>query len=89
VSWAGTGPWAGLFWIGLISALAVLYALPTIIAVLRRAEGIAMAAAYLLTDRSDLPQSRSLERPCSEFASGRVPAGGELVRVAGAPSQLD
>jgi hypothetical protein len=42
VSWAATGSWAGLFWIGLIAALAVLYALPTIIAVLRRAEGIAM-----------------------------------------------
>jgi hypothetical protein len=42
VSWAGAGPWAGLFWIGLIIGLAVLYALPTIIAVLRRAEGIAM-----------------------------------------------
>jgi hypothetical protein len=42
VSWAGTGPWAGLFWIGLIATLAVLYALPTIIAIVRRAEGIAM-----------------------------------------------
>jgi hypothetical protein len=38
----GSGFLAGLFWIGLISALAVLYALPTIIALLRRAEGIAM-----------------------------------------------
>jgi hypothetical protein len=38
----GSGPWAGLFWIGLIAGLAVLYALPTIIALLRRAEGIAM-----------------------------------------------
>jgi hypothetical protein len=42
VSWAATGPWAGLFWTGLICALAVLYALPVTIAVLRRAEGIAM-----------------------------------------------
>jgi hypothetical protein len=42
VSWAGAGPWAGLFWIGLISALAVLYALPVIIAVVRRADSIAM-----------------------------------------------
>jgi hypothetical protein len=42
VNWAGAGPWAGLFWIGLIGALAVLYALPTLIALLRRAEGIAM-----------------------------------------------
>lgn len=42
VSWAGAGPWAGLFWIGLTGALAVLYALPTIIAVLRRAEGVAL-----------------------------------------------
>jgi hypothetical protein len=42
VSWAATESWAGLFWIGLIGALAVLYALPTIIALLRRAEGIAM-----------------------------------------------
>jgi hypothetical protein len=36
----GSGQWAGLFWIGLIAGLAVLYALPTIIALLRRAEGI-------------------------------------------------
>ena len=43
MSWAGTGPWAGLFWTGLIAALAVLYALPTLIAVLRRAEGLVMA----------------------------------------------
>jgi hypothetical protein len=38
----GSGPWAGLFWIGLIAGLAALYASPTIIALLRRAEGIAM-----------------------------------------------
>jgi hypothetical protein len=38
----GSGPWAGLFWIGLIAALAVLYALPAIIALLRRVEGMAM-----------------------------------------------
>lgn len=41
MSWAATGPWAGLFWIGLIIALAVLYALPVIIAIVRRADGIA------------------------------------------------
>ena len=33
---------AGLFWIGLIGALALLYILPTLIAILRRAEGLAM-----------------------------------------------
>jgi hypothetical protein len=37
-----SGPWAGLFWIGLIPALVVLYAMPTIIAVIRRVEGVAM-----------------------------------------------
>ncbi len=40
---AGSGQlWAGLFWIGLIGALAVLYVLPVLIAVLRRVEGLAM-----------------------------------------------
>ena len=42
MSWAATGPWAGLFWIGLIAALVVLYALPVIIAVVRQTEDIAM-----------------------------------------------
>ena len=39
----GSGqPWAGVLWIGLIGALAVLYVLPVLIAVLRRVEGLAM-----------------------------------------------
>lgn len=42
MSWVASGSWAGLFWAGLTCALAVLYALPVIIAVLRRVEGVAM-----------------------------------------------
>jgi hypothetical protein len=38
----GGGFWAGLFWIGLICALGVLYALPTIVGLVRRVEGMAM-----------------------------------------------
>lgn len=39
---AGSGTfWAGLFWTGLIGILALLYILPTLIAVLRRAGGVA------------------------------------------------
>jgi hypothetical protein len=43
---AGSGFWAGLFWIGLISGLAVLYALPTIIAALRRVEDLTMVVVF-------------------------------------------
>jgi hypothetical protein len=39
---AGGGLWAGLFWIGLIGALGVLYALPTIIGLVRRVGDMAM-----------------------------------------------
>ena len=48
VSWVATGPWAGPFWTGLIGALAVLYALPVIIAVVRGAEGVAMVVVLTM-----------------------------------------